>query len=611
MRVKSILFLAILSFWSLRAVCATPPVYSDPIITFQQDNDVLYPDYKTNRPNLTQLESTVARYEDIILSGNGHIRLVSYLSPHEKNDPVAINMAVTRAAVVRTHLIHKFRMLTRWCFTFYMDIDASKANSVEASFQHGRVAIDAPDDIYYSTRRNNPEAIHTMLSRFGELPFISDRMPQQQEPVEIPESPVAAAGLPDDGETDAVAIYYRWDESTIDPHYLSNPYNLHKLDSLLTSASAPYIDTLTIVAFASPEGNTIYNERLSEHRAAAIRRHITASYPAIDAAKIVTVARGENWDGVERLVSGDPNLPSKEKVLEILRSPMNERQKQSAFLQLDGGSTYYRYILPNYYTYLRLGTMVFMSYGPQPPPEPIPDGEPAPPDTLISVTPKDTVSQPEPGVEPGVKGGSEPEPLPVQSRPESRAAKHPVALKTNLLYDLVGAPNLGVELPIGERWSVIGDAAYAYWRTGNHLYALQTLEYGLSGRYWLPVGGRRKARNAEWAKPLRGWSVGIYGRYWQRYDVQWIDGYQGDASWSAGLTAGYAFPVGRNLSLEAGIGAGYFSTSQYRAYDRPAFDDEGNYHLMWRETGTWNGITLTKVNFSLVWLIETGKGGNK
>ncbi len=186
-----------------------------------------------------------------------------------------------------------------------------------------------------------------------------------------------------------------------------------------------------------------------------------------------------------------------------------------------------------------------------------------------------------------------------------------LALKTNLLYDMVGVANLGVELPIGRRWSVEGDVAFAYWRTSNHLYALQTLDYGLTTRYWLPAGYKRRHRNPAWDKPLRGVNIGVYGRYWQRFEAQWKDGIQSDAAWSAGITTGYAFPIGRHFTLEAGIAAGYLSTSQYRTYDRPQYDSEGNYHLMWNETGVWGGLALTRVNFSFVWLIQTGKGGKR
>ena len=162
------------------------------------------------------------------------------------------------------------------------------------------------------------------------------------------------------------------------------------------------------------------------------------------------------------------------------------------------------------------------------------------------------------------------------------------ALKTNLLFDLVGAPNLGVEIPWGERFSVTADAAYAYWQIDN-LYALQTIQGGIGAKYWF---NPRK-------RSLTGWNAGFYGLYSSRYDVQWKDGYQGDGFWSAGVSAGYALPVSRRLNLEFALAAGYFYTPQVRHYHRP---ESG--HLLWDETRQHVGrFSLTKVQVNLVWLL--------
>lgn len=264
---------------------------------------------------------------------------------------------------------------------------------------------------------------------------------------------------------------------------------------------------------------------------------------------------------------------------------MSDLARQKALVALDGGTTYYRYILPNYYRYLRNGASILITYKPIPvviEPEPEPE-------LVVEIIP-----EPEP----------EPDPIPI--------VKYPIAIRSNLIYDAMGAMNLGVEIPIRDNWSLIVDGAYSYWRSSKNLYALQTLEYGTEFRYWFGVNDKKKQCNANWAKPLKGWNLGLYGRYWQRYDAQWIDGVQGDGTWSAGLTAGYAFPIGKQLSFEASLGAGWLSTSEYRHYHQPEYDKDGKYHLMWQETGSWSGFTLTKVRFSLVWLIQyTKKGGAK
>lgn len=375
-----------------------------------------------------------------------------------------------------------------------------------------------------------------------------------------------------------ITIHYRWDRSELERGYLTNGENLARLDSVLKLAAAEHIDTIRIVAYASPEGGEEYNQRLSERRAETIRGYLLATYPALSAVAIVTDARGENWEGFLNMALNDPNLPMRERVLEILQAPISDTKRQSEIERLDGGRLYRSYILPNYYRYLRSAASLFILYSPEVVVEPEPEPEPV----------KQKIAAVE-YIYPEVE------------EPEYSFVSYPIALKTNLLYDAMGAINIGAEIPYG-RFSAVAEFVYSYWRADNR-YALQTLQGSIEGRYWFGVSERQSYRE-QWQKPLRGWNIGAYFTYCSRYDVQWQRGYQGDGYWSAGVTAGYAVPVGKNLSLDFSLAGGYLSTPEYRYYHPP---QEG--HLMWQETGSWSGITLTRVQVSLVWLIE--KGGRR
>lgn len=397
-----------------------------------------------------------------------------------------------------------------------------------------------------------------------------------------------------------ITIYYRLNKDNLDKTYLTNTQTLAQIDSLLHLKSADYIDSLRIVAYASPEGSPDYNRLLSARRANTLKDYLLVMYPRLRAQQIITEARGENWDGFRRMAETDPKLPMKEQVLSIVNNQnITDTQRQSQITQLDGGRLYKNYILPNYYPYLRAGASLFVGYTTEMPIdidlEPI-EVTVIEPEPIVIVEPE---PEPEPELEPELK--SEP------------AVIYPVALRTNLLYDAVGAINIGIELPFGreKNWSLIVDGAYSYWRSSKNMYALQTLEYGTEVRHWFGANESKKVKNTNGAKPLKGWNAGVYGRYWHRYDVQWIDGYQGDGTWSAGLTAGYAFSIGKQLSLEASVGGGWFSTSTYRHYHQPKYNKDGNYQLMWQETGRWSGLSITKVRLSLVWLIEARKKGGK
>ena len=199
-----------------------------------------------------------------------------------------------------------------------------------------------------------------------------------------------------------------------------------------------------------------------------------------------------------------------------------------------------------------------------------------------------------------VEGGWDTEPIPSAVAEHVETTSHeqhyrPTALKTNLLFDLVGVPNLGVEWLADKKISITADAAIAYWRIDN-LYTLQTVQGGLGAKYWF---GSRQNR------PFTGWNTGIYALFCSRYDVQWRDGYQGDGFWSAGLSTGYSARIGERMNLEFALAAGWFHTSEVRHYHRPE-----NGHRMWQQTRHRVGrITLTKVQVNLVWLI--GKNGNR
>jgi hypothetical protein len=171
-----------------------------------------------------------------------------------------------------------------------------------------------------------------------------------------------------------------------------------------------------------------------------------------------------------------------------------------------------------------------------------------------------------------------------------------VALRTNLLLDLLGGPNIGGEVTIGQHFSVAGDFAFAHTRI-NNLYALQILQGTIEGRYWFKPG----------ENILTGWNIGVYATYNSRFDIQWGRGYQGDGYWSAGLSGGYAWRLTDCLNLDVSALVGAVWLPEVRSYNRP---QEG--HLMWTET-RYNATRVlpTMVRVNLVWLIGSKKKVSK
>jgi hypothetical protein len=168
-----------------------------------------------------------------------------------------------------------------------------------------------------------------------------------------------------------------------------------------------------------------------------------------------------------------------------------------------------------------------------------------------------------------------------------------VAFKSNLLFVATGAPNLGVEVPLGERFSISTTGAFAYLHIDNN-YALQTVQGGLDAKYWFNRKNNRR---------LTGWNAGVYGLVSGPWDVQWGSGWQGDRFFTAGLVAGCAVPVARRLNMEFALAGGWFYTPEARHYIR-----RGD-HLMWLQTRrNVHRLSLTKIQIGLVWLIGSSKG---
>lgn len=185
---------------------------------------------------------------------------------------------------------------------------------------------------------------------------------------------------------------------------------------------------------------------------------------------------------------------------------------------------------------------------------------------------------------------------------EPRTKRPLFALKTNLLFDAALTPNLEVEVPIGDRWSVMGECMFPWWLTKKHDYCLQILAGGIEGRYWL---GNRKNREV-----LTGHFLGRYAGG-GKYDLQWKeDGYQGEFFIAAGVSYGYARRIARNLHLEFSLGIGMLRTD-YRYYHA-----RDNYEmLLWQNNGRYTWLGPTKAKISLVWMLnrraKTEKGGMK
>ena len=168
------------------------------------------------------------------------------------------------------------------------------------------------------------------------------------------------------------------------------------------------------------------------------------------------------------------------------------------------------------------------------------------------------------------------------------------ALKTNLLYDILLSPSIEVEYRFAPHLSAHADFAIAWWsKKSKHKY-YQLAQLSPEVRYWFNS-------KQNWKGHYMGAFVGA-----GHYDLEnGKDGYKGEFT-MAGLSYGYMFPIGRYLSLDAGIGMGYLSTT-YEEY----LPIEG--HYVYQQKSRTSYVGPVKARLALVWHLgrKLAKGGRR
>ncbi len=382
-----------------------------------------------------------------------------------------------------------------------------------------------------------------------------------------------------------IKIYFPYDESHIDSTYMANGDNLRLIDSLLKDSA--YISTISkieVSAQSSPEGRVSYNESLSKRRKESLQKYFTSKYPHTDSQLWSFSAMAENWELFHQHLVEDENLPLREQILAISESDKEPDSKEWLLKNLDDGRAW-SYIKEQILPSQRFGASVLF----------IP----------ITYTP---IARRQTKVESNLATQQFMVAMPSTSiamAGDDIESKLLIALKTNLVLDALSVINIGVEVPIGERWSVVGEIVYPWWRSWEQNFTMQIESYHAEVKYWL---GDRSTK-----EQLQGWSVGAYGG-WGLYDIQIFseDGVQGDF-YDVGAQLCYSHPIAKNLNLEYTLGLGYVSTNynDYNmAYDTEEFGDIKVIPYPWMNN-TLRSILPTRLGISLVWHIKSSTEGGK
>lgn len=394
-----------------------------------------------------------------------------------------------------------------------------------------------------------------------------------------------------------VCIGFRVGSSLLDPKFGNNEANLNDVIQFLNEVRNDTTIELTQVTFcgsASPEGSSKLNRKLAKRRCANMEQYVRQRIMLPE-----DIIKRQEWsDAWQKLAIYVENsdMPNKKEVLhELLETPEYTYNKYGALvdsrkkrlMDMNYGRTW-NYMLDKFFPSVRNASAI-----------------------LVTIRKKNEPA-PEPQPEPVVEEPKQPEPV-VQPEPVADT-KQPAyfAIKTNMLYDALLVPNVGVEFSLGKRWSVAADWMYGWWSRNK------------SHRYWRVYGGGltvRKYFGAKAAeKPLQGHHIGINAQM-LTYDIEfggkgYMGGKPGGTLWdrmnyTVGAEYGYSMPVARRLNIDFSLAAGYMGG---RYYEYTPLDG----HYVWQATKNRKWIGPTKVEVSLVWLLghgnyntKTKKGGEK
>ena len=372
------------------------------------------------------------------------------------------------------------------------------------------------------------------------------------------------------------AIHYRFDRVDVDSSYMDNAAAIDTIRFCLTHSV--HIDSITVYAWASPEGGYPHNKWLSEKRAAAAKElllSLAADTTKLNEGKIKISPLAENWPGLLELVEKDYHRANRERLLRILRvEGIGEETRKWRIRNLDDGETW-NYLKRHYMKQLRSATWVcvWTSVG------------------AIAPLPeiRDSLRAPQSGLGRTVEAVGRP------------VSEFSFAVKTNLPADLVTAVNLGVEVPLGENFSLNAHFTFPWWTAGpyGNKYALQMLDAEGELRWWFAPGEER----------LQGHYVALQGGG-GKFDLQWgrdIGCYQ-CYNWGVGLSYGYSMSLSEHWNLEFALTLGYL------AIDYQHYVPSPDWSVLIRDNakaGVLHYFGPTGLKVSLVYPFHIQRGGRR
>lgn len=404
---------------------------------------------------------------------------------------------------------------------------------------------------------------------------------------------------------DSVSITFHQGKSDIDRSLGNNGAVLDGIHDRLTTVrndSTYSLKHVTVFGGGSPDGSVEKNDSLSELRAKTLFGWFDQYHQLNDVDKEF-ILLGRDWAGTLRVAELDPNLPYKKETIALLKKIVAEKEALNGVeparsldrLKNLRNGVPYLYMYNNLFPAVRESKLI-VNYSKILAPEiqakreeeakvaVFEEAEQLNPEETDTVAVEEAVAE-------------------VSFLPEGK--KFYMDIRTNMLYDALALPNIGVDFYLGKNFSIGGNWLYGWWKTDRHHRYWRAYGGELNGRWWF---GRLAHR-----KPLAGHHLGVYGQVYT-YDFEWggkgeMGGEPGDnmwnrCFWAAGVEYGFSLPVARRINIDFSLGLGYTEGTYYKY--KPI---EG--HYVWQSTHKRHYLGPTKLEIALVWLIGNGNFNEK
>lgn len=371
---------------------------------------------------------------------------------------------------------------------------------------------------------------------------------------------------------DSLMVYFRLNESVIDPAYKENAKAIETIQGLLDEQLVGFV---TLTVSSSPDGPYSANASLAEKRAESIRALFGDK---VSRERIIIEVIPENWEGIIEQVQESYTLRNRKEVLEILLDGSIDHDTREKRLKALSFGSAWRYITKMYLPNLRSASVMH----------------------ILKVVPKQYML-------PRVKSfdveaytasrtAIQFTPPKIGPPPVKKESSFAFAIRSNLLYDIALVPNIGIEFHLGKGVSLGFDYNHAWW-------SLPQKDY-----FWRLYGGgitlRKYFGKASSQRALSGHHLGLHAQAFV-YDFELGGrGQLSDLTYVGGLEYGYSLPVSRSLNIDFSVGFGY-AGGEYKVYE-PEDDC-----YVWKETRQRHYYGPTKGEISLVWIIGPGKGGER